>query len=310
MVPVEPFKTTDIVAIAENDSGERKFVRIDSKYMGKVSFGTQGEIVEEKTPFGLLLRFIPAGIPERRKVVMVTGGSRGIGRAVCEKFATHGYRVVLTDILEDEATEATIRKLKELGAEPLFIRMDVSSPKDVSRAKEIVEKEIGYIDVLVNNAGITRDRTIEKMKEEDWDTVMNVNLKGAFLVSREMSELMKKGGGAVINISSIVGIEGNIGQANYAASKAGLVGLSNTLAKELAPYRIRVASIAPGFVDTGMVASVPTNIIKEYLRKLPIPRLIKPEEIASLVYEIAENEAISGVVYLIDLGGSISFPRT
>lgn len=311
MVPVEPYKQVGIVVVVEDEKGSRRFARTSSSYFGRISIGTEGTIKDIETPFGRLPIFEPIGIPQRRKVALITGGSRGIGRAIAKKFAEHGYRVIIADIAEDPVAKETIGELDRMGAQPIFIKMDVSKQKDVAEGASIVRREVGYIDVIVNNAGITKDRGIEKMTESEWDAVISVNLKGAFLVSKEFSDLMKQcGGGAIINISSIVGIEGNIGQANYAASKAGLIALGNTLAKELAPYNIRVISIAPGFVQTGMVSAVPQNIIREYLKKLPIPRLIEPEEIASLVLEIAENRAINGSVYLIDLGGSISFPRT
>lgn len=311
MVPVEPYKQVGIVVVVENENGEKRFARANSSYFGRIVIGTEGIIKEVETPFGKLSMFEPIAMQERRKVALITGGSRGIGRAIAKKFAEHGYRVIIADIVEDAVAKETIKELEMMGAEPLFIKMDVSKQKDVVEGAALVRREAGHIDVIVNNAGITKDRSVEKMTESDWDAVMNVNLKGAFLVSKEFSELMKQsGGGTIINISSIVGVEGNIGQANYAASKAGLIALGNTLAKELAPYNIRVVSIAPGFVNTGMVSAVPQNIIREYLKKLPTPRLIEPEEIASLVLEIAENRAINGGVYLIDLGESISFPRT
>ncbi|MEM4782709.1 MAG: SDR family NAD(P)-dependent oxidoreductase, partial [Sulfolobales archaeon] len=174
---------------------------------------------------------------------------------------------------------------------------------------EVLSK-LGRVDVLVNNAGITRDSYLQRMSAEDWEAVIRVNLTGAFHCSKVVSQYMiRTGGGVIVNVSSIVGLVGNVGQANYAASKSGLIGLTYTLAKELAPYGIRVVAIAPGFVKTRMALAVPKSILRDYLKRSPIPRLIEPEEVARLVRHIVENEALNGVVIPIDLGLTISSPR-
>ena len=309
--PPEPYKVTYAIGIVENDKGIRRIVRIDRKYFGRLKIGIEGELKTIWTVFGNILFFEPKMKIDERKVVFVTGGTRGIGAAIAKEFAKHGYDVAIGDIVYDEEAEKTINQLKEKNVNVIFVKVDVSSYSDVEKAvKEIISK-LGRIDVLVNNAGITKDTYFLKMKDEQWDKVINVNLKGAFNCSKAVTPYMiRQGGGVIINISSIVGLLGNIGQANYAASKAGLIGLTYTLAKELAPYGIRVVAIAPGFARTRMALAVPPSILRDYIRRIPIPRLVEPDEIAKLAYHIAENEALNGIVIPIDLGTTIASPKS
>ncbi|MEM0336217.1 MAG: 3-oxoacyl-ACP reductase FabG [Thermofilum sp.] len=306
---VEPYKSTYIVAVVENENGERRRVGVSSRYFGRLKPGVEGEIREEWTVFGTVPVFIPRLDEKLRRVVLVTGGSRGIGAAIALEFAKHGFDVVVADVVQDAETEKTLEALRSFNVNAYFVYMDVSKSESVHKGVEEAVKQAGRIDVLVNNAGVTRDAYLERMREEDWDTVLNINLKGAFLCSKAVLPVMKRiGGGVIVNISSIVGILGNIGQVNYAASKAGMIGLTKTLAKELAPYGIRVVAIAPGFAKTRMALAVPQGILQEYMRRIPIPRLVEPEEIAKLVYHVVENEAINGIVIPIDLGTTISSP--
>ncbi|MEM0223869.1 MAG: 3-oxoacyl-ACP reductase FabG, partial [Thermofilum sp.] len=287
----------------------RRVVRVSSRYFGRLKPGVEGEIREEWTVFGTVPVFIPRLEEKLRRVVLVTGGSRGIGAAIALEFAKHGFDVVVADVVQDAETEKTLEALRSFNVNAYFVYMDVSKSESVHKGVEEAVKQAGRIDVLVNNAGVTRDAYLERMREEDWDTVLNINLKGAFLCSKAVLPVMKRiGGGVIVNISSIVGILGNIGQVNYAASKAGMIGLTKTLAKELAPYGIRVVAIAPGFAKTRMALAVPQGILQEYMRRIPIPRLVEPEEIAKLVYHVVENEAINGIVIPIDLGTTISSP--
>lgn len=306
---VEPYKSTYIIAVAENEKGERRIVRIPSKYFARISEGVEGDIVEDWTIFGKVSTFIPSKVEEPRRVALITGGSRGIGAAISLEFAKHGFDVIIADVIRDEEAEKTLAAIREQGVQAFFVQMDVSKWDSVRKGVEEALKLAGRIDVLVNNAGITRDTYIERMTEEDWDLVLNVNLKGAFLCSKAVYPIMKSiGGGVIINISSIVGLLGNIAQANYAASKAGLIGLTKSLAKELAPYGIRVVAIAPGFAKTRMALAVPSALLQEYMRRIPKPRLVEPEEIAKLTYHVVENEALNGIVIPIDLGTTIAAP--
>ncbi len=308
-MPPTPFKKTYILGIVENEKGERRVVRIDGKYFGRLKIGVEGECFEEWSVFGSIPMFEPKIELKRRKTVVVTGGSRGIGAAIALEFARRGYNVAIADLKLDEDAENTLKKLKEAGAQACFLEMDVTNEEAVRKAFEKVQRELGGIDVLVNNAGITIDRPFERMRLEDWNKVLNVNLTGAFICSKEAYKYMIGKGGVIINISSIVGILGNIAQANYAASKAGLIGLTYTLAKELAKYGIRVIAVAPGFTKTRMALAVPESILADYIRRIPISRMIEPSEIARLIADLAENEAVTGVVIPIDLGTTIASPK-
>lgn len=309
--PVLPYKSTYAIGIVENDEGVKKIVRIDRKFFGKLKVGVAGEVTESWSVFGNIPVFTPSDVetPER-KVALITGGARGIGAAISLELAKSGYLIAVADISRDVEAENTVKAISDAGSKAIFVEMDVSKYESVEEGIKKVVSEFGRIDVLVNNAGITKDSYLQRISPEMWDAVIRVNLTGAYNCSRVVTPYMiKNGGGVIINVSSIVGLVGNIGQANYAASKSGLIGLTYTLAKELAPYGIRVVAIAPGFVKTRMALAVPTPILRDYLRRIPIPRLIEPEEIAKLVKHIVENEALNGVVIPIDLGTTISSPK-
>jgi len=308
--PITPYKSTYAIGIVEDERGNRLVVRIDSKYFGRLRTGMVGRVCEEWSIFGNFKKFVPEGVEEPVKVALVTGSARGIGAAIALELAKAGYTVVVSDLAYDESAERTLQEIKAAGGNAIFVAMDVSSRESVEKAvKEVVEK-LGRIDVLVNNAGIARDAYLQRMSAEDWDAVIKVNLTGAFNCAKAVVPYMiRQGGGVIVNISSIVGIVGNVGQTNYAASKAGLIGLTYSLAKELAPYGIRVVAIAPGFVRTRTALAVPKSMLRDYLRRIPIARLIEPTEVAKLVRHVVENEAINGVVIPIDLGLTISSPK-
>ena len=236
------------------------------------------------------------------KVALVTGASSGIGRAIAEKFVENGAYV-----LGVARSEEKLKALKEkLGDSFDYEIADVSDHK---RAKEIVEKlvkEKGRIDVLVNNAGITRDTLIMRMDEEKWDEVINVNLKGAFNYSRYASQYMiRQKSGVIINISSIVGIYGNAGQANYAASKAGIIGLTKSMAKELGKRGVRVVAIAPGFIETPMTENLPESLKKLALDMTPLGRFGKPEEVANVALFLASDMASFITATVIEVSGGL-----
>ena len=308
--PVTPYKSIYAIGVVENEAGNRLIVRIDSKYFGKLRTGMVGNVVEEWSVFGSIRKFVPEDVIEAPRVALVTGGARGIGAAIAIELAKAGFSVAIADLAYDQDAESTLNTLKSLGVNAVFVAMDVSSRESVERGvKEVVER-LGRLDVLVNNAGITKDAYVQRMSPEDWDAVIRVNLTGAFYCSKAVVPYMvRSGGGVIVNISSIVGLLGNIGQANYASSKAGLIGLTYSLAKELSPYGIRVVAIAPGFVRTRMALSVPRSMLRDYAKRSPIARLIEPEEVAKLVRHVVENGALNGIVIPIDLGLGISSPR-
>jgi 3-oxoacyl-[acyl-carrier protein] reductase len=238
------------------------------------------------------------------QVVIVTGSTRGIGKAVAEKLVEEGAKVVICG-RNPERVEQVVTELKNKGGEVLGVAADVS---DFNQAKKLVDetlKTYGRVDALVNNAGITRDNLLALMKENDWDEVMRVNLKGAFnCVKHVVRPMMKQRKGKIINITSVVGITGNAGQANYAASKAGLIGFTKSLAKELAGRNILCNAIAPGFIDTDMTKELPEKVKESLLQSIPLNRFGTGEDIARVVLFLISDlsDYITGQVINVDGG--------
>ena len=238
------------------------------------------------------------------KTALVTGSARGIGKAIAERLASLGAKIVVSDILGDMA-ESTARELREKGFGAISLRTDVTSAPDVEKTIEDILAKFGALDILVNNAGITKDALIVRMSEEDWDRVLNINLKGAFLVTQASAKvMMKQRSGRIINISSVVGRMGNAGQANYSASKAGLIGLTKSAAKELSGRGITVNAIAPGYIATEMTEKLPQAAKDAFLNNIPLKRAGTPEDIARVVAFLASDDAsyITGQVIGVDGG--------
>ncbi|MGW8287592.1 MAG: 3-oxoacyl-[acyl-carrier-protein] reductase [Desulfobulbales bacterium] len=226
------------------------------------------------------------------KVAVVTGGSRGIGRAICLRFAAMGAKVVINYVSRAEAAEETKAQIEALGGECLIVKFDVASTSEAQEAFKQIIAECGRIDILVCNAGITRDGLLATMKEDDWDQVMAVNLKGAFnCIKAGCRPMMKQRWGRIIIISSVVGFAGNAGQANYAAAKAGLVGLTRSTARELASRFITVNCIAPGYIDTDMTEELPDTVKEKILSEIPLGILGEPEDIAAAAAYLASEDA-------------------
>lgn len=235
------------------------------------------------------------------KVVMVTGGAAGIGRATATGFVKEGAKVAICDV-NPEAGKTTA---ESLGPEATFQQVDVSDNKSVNDWVESVVSQYGQIDVLVNNAGITRDGLIMRMKEADWDAVLNVNLKSAFNCIKAVSKTMvKQRSGRIINLASVVGVIGNPGQANYVASKAGIIGLTKAVAKELASRAITVNAVAPGFIETDMTASLPDKAREAMVAQIPLERAGTAGDIAAAVVFLASDQAayITGQVIHVSGG--------
>lgn len=242
------------------------------------------------------------------KVAVVTGGGSGIGEATVARFAQEGARVALVDVDEDAAA-AVAAKVTEGGGRVSVHLADVRDKGDVQKAMEEAVEAHGRVDILVNNAGINRDALVKKMSEEDWDQVLGINLKGTFLCSQAAAKIMmEQNSGRIINTSS-VGALGNVGQANYAASKSGVIGLTKTLALELARYNITVNCVAPGATMTPMLAKLPEEVAEMLRKKIPLRRFAKAEEIAALHVFLASDEAeyVTGQVIFIDGGMSVGF---
>lgn len=238
------------------------------------------------------------------KVSLITGGGRGIGRAMGLKFAEEGSDIVIWDIEVDEAASLE-SQIEKLGRRVTVMKMDVSEYSEVSEKIEEVLGTFGRVDVLVNNAGVTRDGLVLRMGEEDWDVVLNVNLKGAFNCTKAVAKSMvKQKWGRIINISSVIGVIGNKGQANYAASKAGLIGFTKAMAKELASRGITVNAIAPGLIQSGMTETLSQQVKDEYVKNIPLGRIGSPEDVADLALFLASDEAsyITGQVINVDGG--------
>ncbi len=235
---------------------------------------------------------------------IITGGGRGIGKAIAETLARRGVNIVVVDVNLDIAKE-TADYLRTLGVRSIPTRADVSKAADVSAIFETAAKEFEKVEILVNNAGITKDGLLMRMREEDWDAVININLKGTFLCSKEAVRLMSKQRyGRIINIASIVAFMGNPGQANYSASKAGIVGLTKTIAKEYAGRGITSNAVAPGFITTAMTDALPENVKTEMMKSIPMSRFGTVEDVANAVAFFAANESgyVTGQVIHVNGG--------
>ncbi len=237
-------------------------------------------------------------------VAVVTGAGRGIGRSIALRFAAEGADVVCVSRTA-ENSEKVADEVRAFGRKAWSLAVDVGDPKAVAAAGEIISRETGRVDILVNNAGLTRDGLLMRMSETDWDTVLNTNLKGAFLFTKAFARgFIKQRSGRIINISSIIGLIGNAGQCNYAASKAGLIGFTKSVARELASRGITVNAVAPGFVETDMTAGLSEQLRTELLEKIPLNCLGKPEDIAAAALFLASPAAryITGQVLAVDGG--------
>jgi 3-oxoacyl-[acyl-carrier protein] reductase len=242
------------------------------------------------------------------KVAVVTGGSRGIGRAIALDLAKEGANVAVLYAGNHTAAEETVAAIKQHGVEASALQVDVSNQEQVDQAFKQLLKEYGRIDILVNNAGITRDNLLMRLKEEDWDHVIDTNLKGVFLYSKAVVRpMMKQRSGRIINISSVVGVSGNPGQTNYTAAKAGVIGMTKTMSKELASRNITVNAIAPGFIATDMTSVLDEKVKETTLSLIPLGRLGEAEEVANLVTFLASDKAsyITGQTIHVD-GGMVT----
>ena len=238
------------------------------------------------------------------QVVMVTGGARGIGKAIAEKFAAMGADLIIADVSLESADE-TAKELSQKGGRAKAAKLDVSKAAEVAKVFEDAVKDFGRVDILVNNAGITRDGLLLRMKEEDWDLVLSINLKGVFLCTKEAVKVMvKQRYGRIINIASVVAFMGNPGQANYSASKAGIIGLTKTTAREYANRGITANAVAPGFISTAMTDALSENIRQEMLKSIPLGKFGSVDDVASAVVFFAQpgNGYVTGQVIHVNGG--------
>ena len=244
----------------------------------------------------------------KNKTALITGGTGGFGRAIALRLAREGSHVVLADLVLTGA-EAILEEVEALGVQAMAVEVNVGDPESVaSMAKQALDR-FGAVDVLVNNAGITRDNLLIRMKEAEWDAVLTVNLKGTFNCTKAVARtMMKQRSGRIINIASVVGLMGNAGQANYSASKAGVIGLTKTTARELAPRGITVNAVAPGYFKTSMTEKLPESAKEAFLKQIPLGRAGTAEDIANVVAFLSSSEAsyITGQVICVD-GGMVMY---
>ncbi|EKN64096.1 3-ketoacyl-(acyl-carrier-protein) reductase [Neobacillus bataviensis LMG 21833] len=239
------------------------------------------------------------------KAALVTGASRGIGREIAHELARQGANVAVNFSGSEAKANEVVDEIKALGRDAIAIKCNVANTEEVTEMVKAAIEQFGKLDILVNNAGITRDNLLMRMKEEEWDDVLNINLKGVFLCTKAVTrQMMKQRVGRIINIASIVGVSGNPGQANYVAAKAGVIGLTKTTAKELASRNITVNAIAPGFITTDMTDKLSAEVKAEMLKQIPLARLGEPKDIAKMTAFLASDDAsyITGQTLHIDGG--------
>lgn len=239
-------------------------------------------------------------------VALVTGGSRGIGKVISENLAKAGFDVAICYSGNESAAQETISECKKHGVQAMYIKADVSKAEDVSAMFEEIKTLLGPVEVLVNNAGITKDGLLIRMSEDDFDSVVDINLKGTFHCTKAaIKDMMKARNGRIINITSIVGVEGNPGQANYCASKAGIIGFTKSVAKEYGAKGITVNAVAPGFIQTAMTDTLPENVKESYLKQIPVGRFGQPEDIANVVEFLASDKAAYVTGQVVEVTGGM-----
>ena len=239
------------------------------------------------------------------KVAIITGAARGIGKAIALKFAAEGANIAFTDLVIDENGLATQAEIEALGVKAKGYASNAANFEDTHNVVAEIVKDFGRVDVLVNNAGITKDGLMMRMSEGQWDAVLNVNLKSAFNFIHACSPIMlRQRSGSIINMASVVGVHGNAGQCNYAASKAGMIALAKSIAQELGPKGVRANAVAPGFIETAMTAQLPEDIRKDWMKKIPLRRGGQTEDIANVCLFLASDMSsyVSGQVIQIDGG--------
>ncbi len=239
------------------------------------------------------------------KTAIITGGARGIGKAIAMTLAKAGANIVINYTSSSKAAEEVVAEAEKLGVKALAVKADVSKSDEIENLVKEVLNKFERIDILVNNAGITRDNLLIRMSEEEFQDVIDINLKGAFICTKYVSKvMMKQRAGKIINIASVVGVMGNAGQSNYAASKAGLIGFTKSIAKELAKRNINVNAVAPGYIETDMTASLPEKVREEFMINIPMSRAGVPQDVANVVMFLSSeySDYITGQVIHIDGG--------
>lgn len=239
------------------------------------------------------------------KTVLITGASRGIGKSIALAFAKAGAHVVINYASKPELAEVVAEEARSFGVEAFVIGCDVSNEEAVESMIDTIEKTFKPIDFLVNNAGVTRDGLLIRMKDADWDQVMDINLKGTYLCTKHVGKrMLKRKSGNIVNVTSVVGLTGNAGQSNYSASKAGVIGFTKSIAKEFASRGIRVNAVAPGFIETDMTGKLSEEVIESYSKAIPLGRMGSPEDVAAAVLFLSSEQAsyMTGQIITVDGG--------
>ncbi len=239
------------------------------------------------------------------KVALITGGSRGIGKSIAKRLASEGAIVAINYMRNETAALETKKEIEEAGGQAILSKFDVSDFDTSHQEIDKIIEKLGAINILINNAGITRDTLLMRMKEEDWDNVISINLKGIFNCTKAVTRnMLKQRGGTIVNLTSVVGEMGNAGQTNYAASKAGIIGFTKACAREMAPRGITVNAVSPGFIKTDITDQLPEDIRKDYISKIPLNRFGSPEDIAGVVAFLTSDDAlyITGEVFRVNGG--------
>lgn len=300
-----PFKTEYIVGITEDDHGKRIPIRIDREYLDILKIGITGTLEKKQTDLGEFTYFLPKiEKSSENKVALITGSTRGIGKAIAIELAKNGYDIALNDLeLTDEGKEI-IKTIDEMGRTSIFVKANVADYNDVEKMINEILTKFKRIDVLVNNAGINIDKLVTNMSPQDWQRVIDVNLTGVFNCTKAViPNMTKTGGGKIINMSSQGALNGPVGQANYAASKGGIISFTKVIAKEYAQYNILCNAIAPGCIETRMTDSMPPGMLRERVSEIPLGRRGKPKEVAELVTFLADQaDYITGQLILINAG--------
>ncbi|MEE9459143.1 MAG: 3-oxoacyl-ACP reductase FabG [Candidatus Bathyarchaeia archaeon] len=300
-----PFKTEYIVGIVEDDQGKRIPIRIEREHLDILKIGMTGTLEKKQTDLGEFTYFLPKiEKSSEKKVALITGSTRGIGKAIAIELAKKGYDIAINDLeLPDEGKE-TIKTIDEMGRTSIFVKANVADYNDVEKMINEVLTKFKRIDVLVNNAGINIDKLVTNMSPQDWQRVIDVNLTGVFNCTKAViPNMIKIGGGKIINMSSQGALNGPVGQANYAASKGAIISFTKVIAKEYAQYNILCNAIAPGCIETRMTDSMPPGMLRERVSEIPLGRRGKPKEVAELVTFLADQaNYITGQLILINAG--------
>ena len=303
-MPLPPRKSGYAIGIAENPDKKRLMVRIDKKYFGCLAIGARGKIESIGDEVN---SFIPNNFKEtnKTKVALVTGSSSGIGKAIALELARQGFDIIINSSSSVIEGKSVAKEIVKMGRKSIYVQADISDPISVDGMISLIIKKFGRINVLINNSGVARDKLLETMTKEDWDKVISVNLTGAFNCTKAaITHMRRQGSGRIINISSIAGEIGTVGKSNYAASKAGIIAFTKSIAKEYAGDGITVNAVAPGLITTKMVEAIPKSIVNEMLKQIPIGRLGVPEDIANLIAFLVSNKAdyITGQVINVNGG--------